>query len=156
MGIAVKSPMGKAPAETGSVADPLVYEQLHRAAIEHVEHTRISRAAPGSVIAHKVVNAHAWPAGAGAGTSLRRWRRCSAIATWWWRLQRSIVVRARSRTGSSGRLRMWGRRGSAWLITIRALGRGLARRLRSVVGLRSGGRSARVGRGRGACWSTWS
>jgi hypothetical protein len=66
--IAAESPMGNAPSETGSGADPLINEQLHGATIEHIEHARISRTAPGSVIAHEVVDAHAWPGGAGSGS----------------------------------------------------------------------------------------
>lgn len=74
--------VGEAPQRPALRFNPLVVVLLHWAPVEHVEHARISRAAPCSIIAHEVVDAHAWP----RASSLCCGRRRSAIAARWWGL----------------------------------------------------------------------
>jgi hypothetical protein len=120
------------PAETGSVWVSSSLCQLHGTAVEHVEHARVGRATCGAIVAHKVVNAHTRP---GRGRLRGGRRGCPPIATGWRWLKRCGVVGRRSRTRSGGGLRVWRGGGSARLISVRALWRRLARRLRSVVRL---------------------
>lgn len=122
---------------------------LHRAAVEHVEHVRVGRAASVSVVAHEVVDAHARSAGRLRGG--RRWS--PAVAAGRVRLQRAIllgrVVGRRGGPRRGGRLRVWGGGGTAGIVAVGALRRGLARRLCGVVWLR--GWRGGVGCRRGGC-----
>lgn len=120
---------------------------LHGTAIEHVEHAGISRAASISIVADKVIDAHAGPAG-----GLRGRRGSSAVTASWWRwLQwRLVVGRGRGARGG-GSLGMWRRRSAAWLIAISTLGRALTRGLRGVVRLGGRWRGRRVRSGRRSC-----
>lgn len=94
----------RAPAETSSELALQWGVLLHWASVEHVEHAGISRAAASSIIAHEVVDAHAWP----RASSLRCGWRCPAVAAGWWRLQRRVVVWPRSCARCRGRIGMWG------------------------------------------------
>lgn len=62
---------------------------LHGAAVEHVEHVRVGRAASVSVVAHEIVDAHARSAGRLRGG----WRWGPAIAAGRVGLQSTVLLR---------------------------------------------------------------
>jgi hypothetical protein len=94
-----KTSSGAIPLERGKL--------LHGAAIEHVEHGRIGRAASRAIIAHKVVDAHARP---GRSSRCRRRRPAISARRRWLQdtvcLRRSVVVGRRRSTGGGGCLGM--------------------------------------------------
>lgn len=122
---------------------------LHMAAVKHVEHICIGRAASITVIAHEIVDAHP--------RSIRRLR-----SGWWGcaivprrkRLQGAVSLRRRvvsSTTRGGGRLGIWRRGGATGFVRICAGRRWTARWMGRIVRLLAmlWWWSARVGRRRG-------